>query len=398
MTDQRRFSLRSGFERQPNRLAQVLEQVRRSGRAVCDLTESNPTAVGLGVPVELLAGLGAPSVGRYQPTPFGRASSRRAVAAYHRSRGQPVRADQVLLTASSSEGYGWLFKLLLDPGDELLVPTPSYPLLPLLAQLESVALRSYSLCREEGWRVDVDAVRRAMTDRTKAVVVVHPNNPTGSLVARSDAAALVEICRARRVALVVDEVFADYRHGPVRDDRLPSFLEVDRCLCFVLSGLSKLALAPQLKLGWIVAVGPEAARREALARLELIADCYLSVGTPVQQVLPALLAGVDQLQHPVHERLRRNVAAIDAAVARQGPTSPVRRLPSEAGWYGMLEIPRTRSDDEWVERLALKEALVAHPGYFFDLEQPGTMVVSLLLEPERFAPAIERAIRLWSAG
>jgi hypothetical protein len=207
---------------------------------------------------------------------------------------------------------------------------------------------------------------------------------------------LAEICASSGSALIVDEVFGDYGHGPVAADRQASFVGVDQALCFVLNGLSKLALLPQLKLGWILCSGPDDQVAEALARLEVIADSYLSVSTPVQLALPELLARVDDLQRPVLERLRRNVAAIDEAIAGQGPTCPVRRLPIEAGWYAMIQIPRTRTDDDWVELLAEREGLIAHPGYFFDMDEPGTMVVSLLLEPDVFREAIGRAVGRWS--
>lgn len=392
------FSRRAAFDRHPNRLAQALERAKQAGREVVDLTASNPTQVGLSAPAELLRALSDPAAARYEPAALGTWKARCAVAEHLRRRGRSIAPDRIVLTASSSESYSWLFKLLADPNDQVLYPQPSYPLLPLLAQLEAVQLCPYPLIAEEGWRVDLGAVERAMTARTRAIVLVHPNNPTGSLVRRDDARALAALAAEAGAALVVDEVFGDYLHRPPAANRQRSFVGFDGVLCFVLDGLSKLALLPQLKLGWIACSGPDGDVAEALGRLEVVADSYLSVGTPVQEALPSVLAQVDQLQAPVHERLKRNLHELDLAIERGGSSCPLRRLPVEGGWYAMIEIPRTRSDDEWVELLAEQEGLVVHPGYFFDLDRPGVMVVSLLLEPDRFASAVARAMERWVAG
>ncbi|MBI4702854.1 MAG: pyridoxal phosphate-dependent aminotransferase [Deltaproteobacteria bacterium] len=406
-----RFSARTAFGRQPNRLAQLLQEARAAGRQLLDLTESNPTVCGFREPAALVAALGDPRGLRYEPSPLGLAAAREAVAGYYRRRGLRAEAGRIVLTASSSEAYSWLFKLLADPGDAVLGPVPSYPLLPYLAALEGVRLLPYPLIRRERWRVDVPAVARILGEhdaRVRAIVLVSPNNPTGSLVRRDDALALGRLAAAAGAALVVDEVFADYGHGPPGEDRLPRFappqqpgaleLPCERALCFVLGGLSKVALLPQFKLGWMCCYGPEPALAEALGRLELVADSFLSVSTAVQLAAPAVLAACDELQAEVHERLRRNLAAIDAAIAAAGPACPVRRLPSEGGWYAVIEVPRTRSDDEWIELLLRDEGLVVHPGYFFDTEGPGSMVVSLLLPPEVLADGIGRAVARWAAG
>ena len=392
------LSDRTDWDRSPSRLSELLAEADARGLALCDLTESNPTRCGLCAPPGLLASLGQERGAEYAPNPFGMPEARAAVARYYLERGLPADPEHIVLTTSTSEAYGWLFKLLADQGDELLVPQPSYPLLPLLARLEGVRLVPYPLVREEGWRIDLGAVARAIGPRTRGVLLVSPNNPTGSLVHRDDAHALEQLAAEHGLALVADEVFADFPHGPVRADRRTSFAGTTTALCFVLSGLSKLALLPQVKLGWIACHGPEAAVAEAVARLDLVADSYLSVSTAVQLAAPAILAHAAALRRPAMARLAHNLAAIDRAIAAEGPSCPVRRVPSEAGWYSLLEVPRTRSDDQWLERLLLGEGLVVHPGYFFDLDAPGTMVVSLLLEPERFEPAIARAVACWSAG
>jgi len=375
-----------------------LAEARATGRVLLDLTESNPTRCGLLADASLLSRLGDPAGALYEPSPFGRVRTREAVAKYYRDRGLPADPERIVLTTSTSEAYGWLFKLLSDDGDQVLVPQPSYPLFPMLAQLEGVELAAYPLLRDEGWRVDVAALARAIGPRSRAILMVNPNNPTGSFVHRDDAQEIGAIARERGLALIVDEVFADFLHQPLGPDRQSSFAGFDQALCFVLSGLSKLALLPQLKLGWIACFGPEPAVEEALGRLDLVADSYLSVSTAVQLAAPAILEQAQALRAPVMARLERNLAAIDRAISAQGSTCPVRRLPSEAGWYAMIEVPRTRPDEQWLERLVHAEGLVVHPGYFFDLQAAGTMVVSLLHEPELFGPAIARAVACWSSG
>lgn len=393
-----RWSSRTSWDRRPSRLAELLAEAHEQGRELLDLTESNPTRCGLRASAHVLGLLADPRGACYEPSPVGLASARDAVVGYYRARGLPAEPGRIVLTASTSEAYSWLFKLLADPGGELLVPRPSYPLLPLIGALEGVSLVPYPLLRDESWRVDVAALARAIGPRTRGIVVVAPNNPTGSLVHRDDAVVLEQLASERGLALVVDEVFGDFLHRPLEPVLLPSFAGCTDALCFVLGGLSKLALLPQVKLGWIACHGPDGLVREAMARLDLVGDTFLSVSTAVQLAAPQLVAYGLRGVEPLCARLRRNVAAIDAAIAAVGPSCPVRRLPASAGWSSVLEIPRTRSDDEWLERLVRDEGLVVHPGYFFDYPEAGMVVVGLLLEPERFAPAIARAVACWSAG
>ncbi|MBK7396497.1 MAG: pyridoxal phosphate-dependent aminotransferase [Myxococcales bacterium] len=385
------FSARTRFELDESALSRTLADARRAGAA--DLTESNPTRCGLASP-EAVALLGHPRGAGYSPDPMGEAGAREAIAGDLTRRGHVVDPSRVILSASTSEAYGWLFKLLADPGDAVLVPQPSYPLFEWLARLEGVRLVPYPLVREENFRLDVGAIAPLVDDRTRAILLVHPNNPTGTFVRRADAEALEALCEARGLSLVVDEVFADYPHGALREDRLPSFVGRRRVPTFVLSGLSKVLALPQLKLGWTIVDGPEAQVRDALARLELIADTYLSVSTPVQRALPELLALRDEVQGRLRARLAENLRAIDAACAG----SPVRRLPSDGGWTAILEGPLTREDTAWVELLAAEASVLVQPGWFYDLDREGFLVVSLLPDPATFAPAIARAVARIAAG
>ncbi len=396
----RPFSQRTSWDRTPNALTRHLAEARARGVRLVDLTESNPTRADV-VPDELaralVAELGDPRGAAYSPDPLGLPHAREAVARdYYGARGRSVDPARIVLSASTSEAYGWLFKLLCDRGDRVLVPRPSYPLFDWLAGLEEVELTPYPLVREEGFRLDLDAVARAVDERTRAILLVHPNNPTGSFVRRSDAVALEALAASRGLALIVDEVFGDYAHGALAPDRLPSFVGREAALTFVLSGLSKVVALPQLKLGWTVVSGPAALADEAIARLEVIADTYLSVATPVQLALPALLARRAEVQRAILERVRANLTTLDRALAAHG-AGMLRRLPCDGGWYAILEVPRTRSEDEWVDRL-IDAGVIVHPGYFLELDREGYLVVSLLPIEEDFEGAIDRAARALVEG
>lgn len=372
------WSARSRFTRQENALARLCA----GRRDLVDLTESNPTRCGFAEPGRLAA-LADPEAAHYAPEPFGLDRARQAIARYYARRDIAVDPAHVVLTASTSEAYGWLMALTCDPGDVWLAPQPSYPLIAHLAQLASVEIIDYPLVRDDGWRIDRAAVEACIA-RVRAILLVHPNNPTGALVHADDAAWLIALCAARDVSLIVDEVFLDYAPA------FSSFAATQRARCFTLSGLSKVALAPQIKLGWIVVA--EAGRDEALARLEVIADSYLSVSTPAQLVAPALLDGADALQASLCARLDDNLATVDAALAAMGPDCPVTRWPRPAGWYCLLQLPRIFSDDAWLERIITKAHVIIHPGYFFDLQQEGVFVLSLLTEPMVLAQGLRRLL------
>ncbi|MEJ7731497.1 MAG: pyridoxal phosphate-dependent aminotransferase [Polyangiaceae bacterium] len=381
------FSDRTAWQASEGRLAAEMDRARAEGRVRFDLAESNPARCGLAGGPELVAELGHPRGAGYEPDPRGHIEARRAVAAYHAERGVRVDPAHVVLTASTSEAYAWLFKLLCNGGDVALVPEPSYPLFELLARLEDVRLSPYPLLVEEGFRVDREALSAAAAEGARAVLVVHPNNPTGSLLRRDDASAIEALAAERGMALIVDEVFGDYAWPGLPADRLPTFAGRDTALTFVLSGLSKVLAMPQLKLGWMVVSGPAAQRDAALARLEVIADTYLSVGGPVQRALPALLAARAPVQARILERVRANAAVLDTALAGGGVGA--RRLAIDAGWYAVVEVPRTESEDAWVLALLEDEVLV-HPGWFFDWPRAGYLVVSLLPGLAAFAEGARR--------
>jgi aspartate/methionine/tyrosine aminotransferase len=360
--------MRLDFTQKENALARAL--ARRDAPYV-DLTLSNPTRAGLpAIEVQL------PPSPVYDPQPRGLPAAREAVAAYH-----GISPDAVVLTASTSEAYSWLFKLLCDAGDEVLVPEPSYPLFAYLTALENVRAVPYALRWDGEWHLDISALR--FSPRTRAVLVVSPGNPTGAYLKEEERAPLASACSDSRCALVSDEVFADY---PAFDDdrRARSAVRYGDVLSFTLSGLSKVAGLPQLKLGWIAAAGPGS--DEAVRRLELIADTYLSVSTPVQLAAPRLLASRGVFQRGVQERLAINRRALAAARGRDAPWDVLR---SEGGWSEVLSVPRTRSEEEWA--LALLEAgVLVHPGYFFDFATDDFLVLSLLPETDRFTGGVRR--------
>ncbi len=384
-----------------NALSRLRERLRAEGARVIDLSAGNPTQCGLLVEPQQLLPL-ADAVGvHYRPCSFGSRQARQAVARYYQRRGMQLDWTAVMLSASTSELYSYLFKLLCDPCDEVLVPQPSYPLFPYLARLEGVGAVPYPAIKQEGYRIDLDAVERLLRlrPRVRAMIVVHPNNPTGAMLHQADAAALVQLLARHDVALIVDEVFVDYVWRPPRESgRRASFAGESGCMCFVMSGLSKVALLPQVKLAWLVTSGPSQLVEQARRRLEVIADCYLSLSTAVQLAAPGWLDHVDARQQRLRQRLASNLRSLDAAIARVGPACPVRRATADGGWYVLVEVPRTRNDEAWALHLLRQQRLAVQPGYFYDMDEAGVMVVSLLLPPDVFDDAVVRAVRCWSEG
>jgi len=372
------FSSRLNWNLETNRLSALLDAKRRAGARILDLTESNPTHAGFDYAPELAASLGDVRALRYDPSPRGLESAREAVSQYY---GGAIPASRILLTASTSEAYSHLFKLLADPGDEVLVPRPSYPLFEFLALLDSVQVRHYSLRYDGSWHIDFDSIERAITSRTRAIVLVNPNNPTGSFIKRDE----LERLESFGIPLISDEVFADYEFA--RDDsRVPTLAGDRRVLTFSMSGLSKIAGLPQMKLGWIVVSGPN--HETALDRLELIADTYLSVATPVQIALPALLAST------IGQQIRNRTAANLASLRSIVKDSPIQMLNVEGGWYATLQVPRIRGEEEWSLLLLDQCDVLVQPGFFFDFESEAFLVVSLLTPPEVFERGIERLAAL----
>jgi len=382
------FSARTRWDLSTNRLSALLEAKRRSGARVLDLTESNPTRAGLSAPPDLLSSLTRPASLVYEPAPFGLAGAREAVAADYARRGVVVPPDRILLTASTSEAYGFLFKLLCDPGDEVLVPRPGYPLFEYLAHLESVRAVPYESGHDGEWHLSPSSLAAAAGPRTRAIVVVSPNNPTGAFLKRDELLATTAFAAERGLALVADEVFADYAFAE-DPRRAPSVAADGPALAFALGGLSKSCALPQLKLAWCAIAGPLALRREAWARLEVVADTYLSASTPVQHAAPAILARREELQSPVRTRLAENLRGLRA---RLGPRSPASLLEPEGGWYAVLRVPTTLPDEERVVRLLEERDVLVHPGYFFDFPREAHLVLSLLPEPGVFAEGVGRIL------
>jgi alanine-synthesizing transaminase len=378
------FSNRTPQDFSENTLSRRERHLRLEGARLLDLTESNPTRAGLLAPPELLALLGSVSASHYAPDPRGLFSARDAVSRDYASRGASVPAERIVLTASSSESYSFLFKLLADPGDEVLVPVPSYPLFEYLAHLDGLVVRTYPMRFDHEWHLSVDAIEALITQSTRAVVVVHPNNPTGSYLKRNEAQALSALCATRGLAIISDEVFADFALSGDANECFGTFGANGPALCFALGGLSKSCALPQLKVGWIAVSGPDAAVAEALHRLEFIADTYLSVATPVQLALPAILGRKAELQAKVMARLKRNHEALRAAVAAH-PELSLR--PIEGGWSALVQCPATLTDDERAMH-ALELGVIVHPGHFFDLTDGCFLVVSLLCDTGSFDAAL----------
>jgi aspartate/methionine/tyrosine aminotransferase len=385
------FSSRFHFDLTPNRLMEALQAKKAAGVEVLDLTESNPTRAGFSYDaVEILSVLAQPQAMLYEPSPRGLPAARQAITNYYVQRNKTIHADSLFLTASTSEAYSHLFKLLADPGDEILVPKPSYPLLDFLTALDSVRPIQYPITynHQHGWRIDIDALHNLISTRTKAIVVVSPNNPTGSYLKANELAQLNALCAKNNLALIVDEVFSDYRHQ-ARADQVETAVGNREALTFVLSGLSKIVGLPQVKLGWIQVSGPASLVAEAGSRLEFIADTYLSVATPVQHAAERLLAQRQAIQQQIIARLDDNHRFLESQCA----ASPnCRVLIREGGWYAVLEIDDDISDDERVQQLLEQDNVFVHPGYFYDFDQDGILVLSLLIPPSIFQAGVSKIL------
>ena len=382
------FSSRVPRHLQPNAFSTSLEQARSAGRDLIDLTVSNPTRTGITYPEGLFAALSSPEVASYRPEPFGLRRAREAVAADYARRQVSTSWDRIVLTASTSEAYSILFKLLCAPGgDRVLVPAPSYPLFDHLTALDGVGAVQYALQYDGRWWVDFDSVDDSWDDTIRAVLAVSPNNPTGSVLTGDERRAFIERCASRDAALIEDEVFADYPlegNGAAAASAAPP-----PCLTFRLGGLSKSAALPQVKLGWIAVDGPPALVREALDRLELICDTYLSVSTPVQIGAPDLIAGGAGPRTQVQERVRGNYRALKA-LAAGFPSVDVLR--ADGGWSAVVRVAARGSEEEIALTLLDRDAVVVFPGFFFDFPREAFLVMSLLPEPPRFREGVRRVL------
>lgn len=385
------LSARSRFDLHENALSRATSEAQQSGARLLDLTASNPTEVGFASPTHVRRALARGEAARYDPQSFGLDSARLHVRDHLARSGVELPVERVVLTASTSEAYGFLFQLLCDPGDEVLVALPGYPLLDHLARLHDVHIVPFRLAYDGRWHVAFDTLESALTQRTRAIVVVHPNNPTGSFVSAPDMERIERIATRHGLAIVSDEVFIDYgypRSHDVPEPPAPSAATLRDALSFALGGLSKSAALPQMKLGWMAIGGPDSLVGEALSRLEVITDASLSVGAPVQHALPWLLRRATRTRARVVERVLRNRALLLQSVA--GTSSTV--LHAEGGWYAVIRAPATRTDESWALELLRRDGVLVQPGYLFDFEADGHLVVSLICRPAVFAEGIARVI------
>jgi aspartate/methionine/tyrosine aminotransferase len=388
-----RFSARTNWETAETDFARALRERRESGQPIYDLTASNPTHSGLKYDeASILFPLAAPEALSYDPIPQGMLHARAAVSAYYRDHGAAVDPAQIILTTSTSEAYSYLFRLLCDPGDEVLIAQPSYPLFDFLAVLDDVRLTPYALFYDHGWHLDIEAVRQSITPRTRAIALVHPNNPTGHFTKAHERAQLETLCVEHNLALILDEVFLDYAFHPAQAKSFA--VGPHPALTFVLSGLSKIAVLPQMKAAWIAAFGPDEALKQSLTRLEIIADTFLSMNAPIQHALPHWLAHRHTMQRQISARTAKNLHLLNTMLAEQ---SLITRLEVEAGWYAVLRIPAIRRDEEAAIELIRKEGVFTHPGYFFGFSGDGWLVVSLLTPENDFQTGINALIRVYNS-
>jgi alanine-synthesizing transaminase len=378
------WSTRTAWDLTETPWARQLARLRTAGAQLCDLTAANPTHCGFGYETaSILAPLSDPGALSYNPDPRGLRAARGAVCRYYRDHGALVDPDQIFLTTSTSEAYSFLFRLLCDPGDEVLIGQPGYPLFDFLARLDDVGLVPYELFYDHGWHLDLESLRRRVTSRTRAIMVIHPNNPTGNFTRRGEREAIEALCREQGLALIVDEVFLDYG----LDQRGESFATGSHTVpTFVLSGLSKVAALPQMKAAWIACF----AEGEAIQRLEVISDTFLSMSAPIQCALPVWLSERATLQGQIMERLQANLVSLDAILLQQ---KLVSRLTVEAGWYAVLRVPGLQPQEDTALDLLLEQGVMVHPGGFFGFSGQGWMVVSLLTPLREFREGVEAIVR-----
>jgi alanine-synthesizing transaminase len=409
MTRDQMFADRTNWNLSPNRLSEALAAHLAAEKRLYDLSASNPTEEGFERPSEaVLTALHNEAALTYAPDPKGLLPARQAVANYYKNRGDEVSADDIILTTSTSEAYSFVFRTLCNPGDEVLVPAPSYPLFGFLADIHDVRLVQYRLIYDYGWQIDFHALEQAITPRTRGIIVVNPNNPTGHYVKPDELATLNDICEKRGLALIADEVFLDFSYGEstVRRDvgkagrnrassvgRKPQSVSVNTAaLTFTMSGLSKISGLPQMKAAWLVTNGPAEPKTSALERLEVIADTYLSMNSPIQLAIPEFLDQRHGFQKQITSRVRRNVAELDRQLTYKKSCS---RLEIEGGWYVVLRVPATRSDDDLAVELLTTKGIYVHPGHFYDFQGDGYLIVSLIMQEREFAEGIRQLLSVF---
>jgi alanine-synthesizing transaminase len=388
------FSNRTRWQLDENAYTRALRRHKESGKHLLDLTASNPTTCAFEYDATaILDALSSAAALRYDPQPKGLLHAREAVVRYYAEKAPDVRVDpeHLLLTTGTSEAYSFLYRLLCDPGDEVAIARPSYPLFDFLSAIHDVQLRPFQFGYDHGWQIDFQSLRAAIRPRTRAILLVHPNNPTGNFVSISEAEQLNALCEEHQLALVIDEVFLDYELCPPSAHREPhgSFVANRRALTFVLSGLSKIAALPQMKLGWIAGGGPQQLLDDALARLEVIADTYLSLNAPMQNALPALLDQRRTMQAQLVARIRANLDCLDRLLAKQKAAS---RFEMDGGWYAVLRVPALQADEQLAIRLIEEHSVQVHPGHFYDFSGEGHLIVSLLTPCDEFSEGIARLL------
>jgi len=384
------FAKRTNWDLTPNRLSEALAAHRAAGKPLLDLTVSNPTECGFSYETKaILEALSNSAALRYEPNPRGLESARRAVAEYYANRNEAVSVEDIFLTTSTSEGYSYAFRMLCDPGDEVLIPSPSYPLFDFLAEIQDVKLARYPLLYDHGWQIDCHALEQAVTARTRAIIVVHPNNPTGHFTKPAERASLNGLCSAREMAIISDEVFLDFSFD---GKRAASFATNSGALTFTLSGLSKISGLPQMKAAWMVVSGPQNLKSEAVARLELIADTYLSPNAPVQLAMPPFFEQRRSFQEQLLSRVRENLAELDRHLDGHKACS---RLAVEGGWYAVLRVPAIRSDEDLAIQLLTTKGVYVHPGHFYEFPGTGYVVLSLMTPAKEFAEGLSRLLEIF---
>jgi len=388
------FSQRTNWKLTPNRHAQAIEELRTAGTPLLDLTASNPTKCGFRYDTAaILDAFRKPEALAYDPQPRGLLPAREEVSRYYlQDHRAVVDLDSIILTTSTSEAYSYVFRLLCNAHDEILVPKPSYPLFDYLADLHDVILIPYALEYAHGWFIDFHSVIRALTPRTRAILLVHPNNPTGSYLQAEEIHRLNKLCRERNLALIVDEVFLDYSFAPIPRATFAGNLE---SLTFTLSGLSKIAALPQMKVAWVATTGPDSLTRFALEHLEVIADTYLSLNAPTQWAFPALFEQRHSLRPQIQERLRENRSHLQALVSQH---SSWELLDADGGWYAVLRLPAGLSDEEFAVQLLQTQHVLVHPGQFYDFRSEDFLVMSLLTPCAIFREGVSRLIGIQQAS
>jgi alanine-synthesizing transaminase len=399
------FSKRTDWKTEPNELSAKLERLKSSGVSIIDLTESNPTRCRFQyLNSAWLVPFNDPSNLAYEPAPMGILRARQVIQNDYRAKNIHISPDQIFLTSSTSDAYSSIFRLLLNPNDRILIPQPSYPLFQFLADLNDVAIDRYPLIYDGEWRIDLNRLANEIKKETKAIVLVHPNNPTGSYVKKSELKELVKIAKEKSIALISDEVFYDYNLEE-NSGRAGSLAENKEVLTFTLGGISKMLGLPQMKLAWTVINGPEHIVADALERLEIIQDTFLSVNTPVQNALESWFARKNEAQEEIKNRIKENQnffkSLLDAQQQKRGqvlnlrqePVSFFEYLEPEGSWYGILKLPNTQSEEAWVMQLLEEDHVFVHPGYFFDFEDGTHAVISLIVEPNAFQKGVSRILK-----